>query len=93
MEYRLEANAAAFNVLAAKPSLRQRVEEMLTGILETAEELHRTGQFSGISEEPMRVHVGGVLIWYVLDLQRRSAKILLVDRAPEDADTKHPPAK
>jgi hypothetical protein len=34
-------------MLAAKPKLRQRVEEMLTGILETAEELRRTGQGVG----------------------------------------------
>jgi hypothetical protein len=85
MAYRIEATLAASKVLAAKPSLWQRVKEMLTGILETAEELRRTGQhaFSGIADERMRVHVAGYLIWYVLDLERRSAKILLVDRAAE----------
>jgi hypothetical protein len=31
----------------------------------------------------MRVHVAGYLIWYVLDLERHSAKVLLIDRAAE----------
>lgn len=85
MLYRIEATTEASEMLAAKPKLRQRVEEMLTGILETAEELRRTGQgtFSGASEQPMRVHVGDFVIWYVLDLERHSAKILLIDRASE----------
>ena len=85
MVYRIEASTTAADLLAAKPLLRQRVEEMLTGILETAEELRRTGQhaFSDIAEQPMRVHVGGYLIWYALDLEGRSAKILLVDRAAD----------
>ena len=85
MAYRIEATLAASNVLAAKPSLWKRVEEMLTGILETAEELRRAGQhiFSGIAHERMRVHVAGYLIWYVLDLERHSAKVLLIDRAAE----------
>ena len=83
MVSRIAASTTASNVLAAKPSLRQRVEEMLTGILETAEELRRTGQgtFSGTSEQPMRVHVGDFVIWYVLHLERHTAKILLIDRA------------
>jgi len=85
MPSRIEATIAASDALAAKPRLRQRVEEMLTGILETAEELRRTGQgtFSGASEQAMRVHVGDFVIWYVLDLERHSAKILLIDRASE----------
>jgi mRNA-degrading endonuclease RelE of RelBE toxin-antitoxin system len=83
MAYRIEATTEASDTLAAKPKLRQRVEEMLTGILETAEELRRTGQgtFSGTSEQPMRVHVGDFVIWYVLDLDGHSARILLIDRA------------
>ena len=85
MPSRIEATIAASDALAAKPKLRQRVEEMLTGILETGEELRRTGQgtFSGTSEQPMRVHVGDFVIWYVLDLEHHSAKILLIDRAVE----------
>jgi hypothetical protein len=88
MAYRIEATIAASNVLAAKPSLRVRVVETLTGILETAEELHRTGQhtLSGIAEEGMRVHVAGHLVWYVLDPERRTAQILLIDRAPGDPE-------
>ena len=88
MVSRIEASTTASNVLAAKPSLRQRVEEMLTGILETAQELRRTGQhpFSGISEQPMHVRVGDYLVWYVLDLEHGSAKILLIDRATELAE-------
>ena len=88
MVSRIEASATASSILAAKPSLRQRVEEMLTGILETAEELRRTGQhpFSGISEQPMHVRVGDYLVWYVLDLEHGSAKILLIDRATELAE-------
>jgi len=83
MPYRIESTIEASGMLAAKPKLRQRVEEMLTGILETAEELRRTGQgtFSGSSEQPMRIHVGGFVVWYVLELDRHSAKILLIDRA------------
>jgi mRNA-degrading endonuclease RelE of RelBE toxin-antitoxin system len=85
MLYRIETTNDASDVLAAKPKLRQRIEEMLTGILETAEELRRRGQgsFSGASEQPMRVHVGEFVIWYVLDLERHTAKILLIDRAAE----------
>src|SRR5712671_3322820 len=85
MPYRIEATNEASNVLAAKPKLRQRIEETLTGILETAEELRRRGEgtFSGASEQPMRVHVGDFVIWYVLDLERHTAKILLIDRAGE----------
>ena len=86
MAYRIEATIAASNVLAAKPSLRVRVVEMLTGILESAEELRRTGQHSGIAEERMRVHVAGYLVWYVLDLGRRTAQILLIDRAAGDPE-------
>jgi len=83
MVNRIEATTEASDVLAAKPSLRQRIEEMLSGILETAEELRRTGQgsFSDDSEQPMRVHVGDFVIWYVLDLERHSAKILFIERA------------
>jgi hypothetical protein len=83
MPYRIEMTVAASDMLAVKPKLRQRIEEMLTGILETAEELRRTGQgtFSGASEQPMHVHVGDFVIWYVLHLERHTAKILLIDRA------------
>jgi hypothetical protein len=82
MPYRIEMTVDASDMLAAKPKLRQRIEEMLTGILETAEELRRTGQgtFSGASEQPMHVHVGDFVIWYVLHLERHTAKILLIDR-------------
>ena len=88
MAYRIEATIAASNVLAARPSLRVRVVETLTGILEAAEELRRTGQhtLSGIAEERMHVRVAGYLVWYVLDLGRRTAQILLIDRAAGDPE-------
>jgi hypothetical protein len=88
MVYRIEANLAASNVLAAEPGLRKRVEEVLTGILETADEIRLLGEhdFAGIASHPMRVRVADCLVWYVLDLQRLSARVLVVERTSGRAD-------
>jgi len=87
MVYRIEANVAASNVLSAEPALRQRVEEVLTGILETADEIRRLGEhdLSGIGSHPMRVRVANCVVWYTLDLERLSAKVLLIDRTDHRA--------
>lgn len=88
MAYRIEATIAASNVLWLPSLLRVRVVETLTGILETGEDLHRTGQhtLSGIAEEGRRVHVAGHLVWYVVDPERRTVQILLIDRAAGDPE-------
>jgi hypothetical protein len=86
--YRIEANLAASNTLAAEPGLRKRVDEVLTGILQTADEIRRLGEhdFSGIASHPMRVGVADCIVWYVLDLQRLSARVLVIERTSERAE-------
>src|SRR4051812_45336166 len=83
MLYKVEATLAAGQLLSRVPGLRHRVEEMLTGILETAEELRRLQQGMDFAPDgaPMRVNVGQHVVGYVLDLDRRSAKVVFVEPA------------
>jgi len=76
----VEASLTAAHIMTNIPGLRQRVEEMLTGILETAEEIRRLrGIDATTTDQPMRVHIGGYVISYLLDLDRRIAKVVFVE--------------
>jgi len=81
MQCQIEANLTAAHVMANVPGLRRRVEEMLTGILETAEEIRRLQgiDFATTADQPMRVHIGNYIISYLLDLDRRVAKVVFVE--------------
>ena len=67
--------------MAQIPGLRHRVEEALTGIIETAVEFaHLTGQHAiGSSTDPLRLHVGNYVVWYFLDAVNSSAKVVYVE--------------
>ena len=80
MQCRIEASLTAAHLMANIPGLRRRVEGMLTGILETAEEIRRLqGIDATTTDQPMRVHIGGYVISYLLDLDRRAAKVVFVE--------------
>src|SRR5438132_7455954 len=85
--FRVEATPTAGRALARVPGLRERAEEVLTAILDTAVELQRqSGNFwapGPADEQFMRVRVAGHMISYTLDLERRAARILLVERISE----------
>ena len=79
MDVDITDNAAA--ALGAVPGLRERAEEMLRGIIESA------GDVSSACIDPgtwLRLHVGGAIIWYTLDLGLRLATIRSV-RGSEEA--------
>jgi hypothetical protein len=81
MLYKVDASLTAGHLLSQIPGLRHRVEEMLIGILETAEQI-RTLQgvdFRSTAEEPMRLHVGNYVVSYLLDVDRRTAKIVFIE--------------
>jgi hypothetical protein len=84
--FQVEFTLMAGHQISDVPGLRQRVEETLTGILETAEEIRRAHGFRfGLSpEDPLRVHVGGYLVSYSLDLDQQLAKVLLMERAKRE---------
>jgi len=80
--YRVEATSNAAKSLAKVPGLRPRVEETLTSILETADEIRRT--HAGIipfDASPMRVRVGDHTISYSLNLEEHTATVLVVEEA------------
>ena len=83
--YSVDATPTSAQVLAKVPGLRAQVEEVLHGILATAEEIRRLLDLSG----HLRVQVAGHTICYVLDLDQRRAKVLFVERA---RPTPKPPA-
>jgi hypothetical protein len=78
---RVEATLDAELLMASRPGLRARAEEMLEGIFETAQELRRIHgeEFASLGEQPMRVHVDKYVLSYILNLERRMAKILFVE--------------
>ena len=81
MLYRVEASRTAEHLMTQVPGLRARVEEMLTAILETAEQIRQLEEvdFRTTVEEPMRLHIGNVVVSYLLDLDRRTAKVVFVE--------------
>ena len=89
--YKVDANLTAARMMSRIPSLRHRVEEMLTGIIETAEEIRRLHghDLSMMTiEQPMRLHLGEYIISYLLDLDRRAAKVVFVEMVTrEQADS------
>ena len=89
----IEATPSASASLAKVPGLRERVEEVLIGILETGAEIRRLQQgysfFNDHANQFMRVRVAKHMITYTLDLDRNVAKVLFVEpireRPPGDA--------
>ena len=81
MRYRIDATLTAAHLLSQIPGLRPRVEEVLIGILETADEIRRLHgvDFGPSAKDPMRVHIGNHVIAYLLDLDRRTAKVVFVE--------------
>jgi hypothetical protein len=82
--YRIETAPAAEVVLARQPGLRQRLEEVLIGILQTAEELRRLqgGQFDPAGHH-LRVQVGAHLVSYRLEPDRRTASVAFLEKLEE----------
>lgn len=86
--YSVDATATAAKMLGKVPGLWARVEEALRGVLETAEQIGRLqGRALDLSGH-MRLQVAGHVINYVLDLDRRTAKVVLVERLRTDEATK-----
>ena len=84
---RIEATPSAEVVLAKTPGLRERVEEVLVGILQTGAEIRRLQQsYSFFNDHPdqfMRVRAAGHMVTYTLDLERGVARILFVEQISE----------
>ena len=91
--YKVDATLTAAHLMSQIPGLRHRVEETLTGIIETAEEirrLHGHDLSMMTNEQPMRLHFGEYIISYLLDLDRRAAKVVFVEMVTQeqaDSDT------
>ena len=83
--YRIEATPTAAAALAKASGLRARVEEVLTGILETAAEIRRMqdGFLAPRPDQFLRVRVSDHMISYALDLEKRTAKVVFVERVPD----------
>ena len=83
--YRIEATPTAAAALAKASGLRARVEEVLTGILETAAEIRRMqdGFWAPTPDQFLRVRVSDHMISYALDLDKRTAKVVFVERVPD----------
>ena len=77
--YRVEATAAAEKALSDAPELRVRVEEVLSALLETADELRKLqAYFVSNPGGIMRAVVAGHEISYTMDLNAMRARILVV---------------
>lgn len=87
---RVDATPAAAAALAQVPGLRQRVEDVLRAIIDTAVEIRRMQDgFSYFDARPgefMRVRVASYLISYTLDVEAQAAKVLFVERAAGRSD-------
>ena len=88
--YSIDTTPTAAKMLAMVPGLRARVEEVLSGILATAEEIGRLQGRALDLQGHLRVQVAGHMIMYALDLDRRSATVVLVERLRTDEATKGP---
>jgi hypothetical protein len=86
--YSVDATPTSAHVLAKVPGLRGRVEEVLHGILATAEEIRRLQGCALDLRGHLRVQVAGHTISYLLDLDQRTAKVLVVERTRPDETTK-----
>jgi hypothetical protein len=81
VDYSIDATATAMAAMAQVPGLREKVEQMLRAVLETALELRRlqASQIDMLTKnDAMRLHVGDFAVWYVLDVDRRAAKVVSV---------------
>ena len=82
MLYRVEASLTAAHLMSQAPGLRHRVEEALIAILEAAEEIRLLNGYdpsAATVESPFRLHVGNWVVSYLLDLNRRTAKVVFVE--------------
>lgn len=86
----IEATPATAAALAKVPGLRERVEESLLAILETAREIRRLSDgHTELEFDPshfLRVRVGNHMISYTLDLSLTSATVVFVEEMKS-----HPP--
>ena len=88
---RIEATAASAAALAKVPGLRERVDESLLAILETAREIRRLSDGNAELEFDtghfLRVRVGSYMISYTLDSGLTVATVVFVEemksRPPE----------
>lgn len=79
--YRIDVTSASAIALGKVAGLRDRVEETLKGILETAAEIRLLHNDRLLLENAtfMRVHVANHVISYTLDLNAQLATVLLVE--------------
>ena len=82
---RIDAVPTAAEILARVAGVRERVNETLEGILETAIEICRLhGSELRFDDVYMRVRVAEYMISYTLDLDGRSACIVFVEKLQDD---------
>ncbi len=67
-------------MLASVPGLRDRVEERLRSILETAVEMVHAQRGVFVLDGHLRLYVADYVISYTLDLDQHVAKIISVSR-------------
>jgi hypothetical protein len=83
--YRVEFSSRAERIIRDVPALYQRAQEMLVGILETAEQIRFLGDSYFLPDSVMRLRVGDFELSYTLDLIHGSAAVLSAERISEDA--------
>jgi hypothetical protein len=89
MLYKVDASLTAGHLMSQIPGLRARVEEMLMGILETADAINQLQEinFESTVDAPMRVQVGNYIISYLLDVRGRKAKVVFVEMVSSEGPT------
>jgi hypothetical protein len=90
--YPVEAMPTAAKMLAKAPGLQARVEEVLRGILATAEEIRLLQGHDYDLGGHLRVQVADHVITYVLDLDRHRAKVVFVERTADRPASENPSA-
>jgi mRNA-degrading endonuclease RelE of RelBE toxin-antitoxin system len=84
--YRVEVRPPSDAILAQAPDLRRRAEDVLIGILQTAEEIRvlQNGDFP--LDSHLRLRIGDYYLSYTLDLDRRLATVVFVEHAAQKRD-------
>jgi len=81
LAYLIDNAPGAAVILSRVAGLRDRVDEALVGILETAGQLHgMTTWFGALNGHIMRMRVADHLVSYTLNLEARSARVVFVER-------------
>ena len=79
---RVEASAAAAQLFDLVPGLRQRVENTLQSVCETAVELRRLrGKSFALDDRFMLIRVGDFVVSYILDLEIPAARVMRMEPA------------